>query len=129
LLQDHPGMLLNYASHNTRIMFGLFKKSTDTHQNIGLEEFENLRKQKDTIILDVRTAKEVASGAIPGHQAIDVSGSDFKEKVTRLNKSSTYLVYCRSGMRSAKACRIMSGLGFQSLYNFKGGIIAWNGEK
>lgn len=110
-------------------MFGLFKRNKNSHQNIDFEEFETLRKQKNTVILDVRTPREIAAGAVPGHQSIDVSASDFKEKVTQLDKSKTYLVYCRSGMRSAKACRIMSGMGFQSLYNFKGGMAAWNAKK
>ena len=110
-------------------MFGLFRKNRDSHQNIGLGEFEELRKQTDSIVLDVRTPKEIAAGAIPNHVAIDVSAPDFKERVAKLDPSNTYLVYCRSGMRSAKACRIMSKLGFQSLYNFKGGITAWNSTK
>ncbi|MDW3193939.1 MAG: rhodanese-like domain-containing protein [Cytophagales bacterium] len=107
-------------------MFGLFKRKKDTYQNIGLEAFNAMRQQKDTIVIDVRNPKEIASGAVPGHLAINISESDFREKVAKLDQSKTYLIYCRSGMRSAKACRIMSGMGFQSLYNFKGGIIEWN---
>ncbi len=106
-------------------MFGLFRKKAN-YQSIGRDEFEQLRKQKGTVVLDVRTPAEVASGGVPGHKAIDISSAAFKEKVEKLDKSATYLVYCRSGMRSAKACRIMSGMGFESLYNFKGGIMAWN---
>lgn len=107
-------------------MFGLFKRNKNSYQNIDIKEFQALRKQKNTVVLDVRTAREIAGGAIPGHESADVSGSGFKEKVAKLDKSKTYLVYCRSGMRSAKACRIMSGLGFESLYNFKGGMNAWS---
>lgn len=110
-------------------MFGLFKKNKDSPRDIGLEGFEEFRQKKDVVTLDVRTTKEIASGAIPGHLAADVSGSDFKEKVAKLDKSKTYLVYCKSGMRSAKACRIMSKMGFESLYNFKGGMTAWNAAK
>ncbi len=110
-------------------MFGLFKRNKGSYQNIDFEGFEALRKQKNSVVLDVRTPKEIAAGAVPGHHSLDVSSPDFKEKVAKLDKSKTYLMYCRSGMRSAKACRIMSGLGFQSLYNFKGGIIAWNAGK
>lgn len=107
-------------------MFGLFKRKKDNFRNIGLDEFNTLRQRKDAVIIDVRNPKEIASGAIPGHTAINISQTNFKEKVARLDPSKSYLIYCRSGMRSAKACRIMSDMGFQSLYNFKGGIIEWN---
>ena len=107
-------------------MFGLFKRKKDNYQNIELEAFNTLRQQKGAVVIDVRNPNEIASGAVPGHIAINVSKNDFKDKVAALDPSKTYLLYCRSGMRSAKACRIMSDMGFQSLYNFKGGIIAWN---
>ena len=107
-------------------MFGLFKRKKDTYQNIGLEAFNKMRQQQDTLVIDVRNPKEIASSAVPGHVAINISQSDFKEKAAALDPSKTYLIYCRSGMRSAKACRIMSDMGFESLYNFKGGIIEWN---
>lgn len=108
-------------------MFGLFKRKSD--QNIDLNEFDRLRKQMDAVVLDVRRPVEVAAGAVPGQINIDVSGADFKEKVGVLDKGKTYLVYCRSGMRSARACKVMAKMGFESLYNFKGGIIAWNNRK
>ncbi len=110
-------------------MFGLFKRKKQAFQNIDLPDFETYRTQKRVVVLDVRSPKEIAAGAIPGHKAINISDSNFREEVNKLDKSATYLVYCKSGMRSAKACRVMSDLGFESLYNFKGGITAWNARK
>ncbi len=37
----------------------------------------------------------------------------------------TYLVYCQSGTRSARAAQIMSELGFTKVYNMRGGIAKW----
>lgn len=110
-------------------MFGLFKKSNESYQNIGLEEFDKLRRQKGTVVLDVRTPKEIALGAIPEHLSINISSSDFKNKISELDKANTYMIYCHSGIRSAKACRIMAKMGFGSLYNFKGGMTAWKARK
>ena len=107
-------------------MFNLFKKKPTNFQHIDFDEFSQLKGRPDHVVLDVRSPGEVAAGAIPGHRAINVSDASFRDKVSRLDKSRTYLVYCRSGMRSAKACRIMAELGFGKLYNFKGGIMAWN---
>ena len=44
-----------------------------------------------------------------------------------LDEEKAYYVYCRSGARSAAACAHMRDMGFEELYNLKGGILDWNG--
>ena len=68
---------------------------------------------------------EYAAGHIPGAVNIDVNAPDFQEKVSKLDKTRTYLVHCASGVRSAKACDKMSTLDFPKLYNLEGGFRAW----
>jgi rhodanese-related sulfurtransferase len=58
----------------------------------------------------------------------DVMRPDFKQRVANLDPAKTYFVYCQSGRRSAKACRIMTELGFQKVVNLKGGIVAYEGK-
>ncbi len=94
--------------------------------NLSVEEFKSKMSASDMVILDVRTLPELTEGEIPGHQMINYNSPDFAEKVNKLDKSRSYLVYCRSGRRSADACNIMADLGFSSLYNLEGGINAWN---
>ncbi len=77
------------------------------------------------VLLDVRTAAEIAEASIDGHIAIDIQQPGFTEKVGTLDKSKTYFIYCRSGNRSGQACRYMTTQGFDKLYNLKGGMIAW----
>jgi rhodanese-related sulfurtransferase len=76
------------------------------------------------VLLDVRTAGEVAEGALPGAQHLDFFDYDFMEKATQLDKSKTYYLYCRSGNRSAQACHFMAAKGFK-VHNLVGGIMAW----
>jgi len=80
----------------------------------------------DAVLLDVRTAREALQSNIEGFTLIDISKPDFPEKIKALDKDKTYLIYCRSGRRSAAACQMMQQEGFTDLYNLKGGIIAWN---
>ena len=94
-------------------------------KNTGVEEFDNLRTNKENRVLDVRTAKEFAAGHLPGATNIDVNGPDFEQKLAALDKSKTYLVHCAAGGRSARACGKMSQLNFSSLYNLQGGFRAW----
>jgi rhodanese-related sulfurtransferase len=79
----------------------------------------------DFVILDVRTPAEFSDGHISGAINIDFYASDFKDQLSRLDLNKRYLVYCRTGIRSAQAAGIMAGLGFQNIYNLTGGITAW----
>jgi len=94
-------------------------------KNVGVEEFDKLRADKQNRLLDVRTAKEFAGGHLPGAINIDVNSPDFEQKVSALEKEKTYLVNCASGIRSAKACGRMRELNFPNLYNLEGGFKAW----
>jgi len=79
------------------------------------------------ILLDVRTPSESASAHIPGSVNVNYRGETFSEDVLRFAVSSTVLVYCRSGARSAAAVRVLRDLGFCCLYDMNGGILAWTG--
>lgn len=94
-------------------------------QNVPAARFKELMADPNAVVLDVRTAPEVASGALPNAVHIDINSPDFAGKVSALDKSKTYLVYCRSGKRSAAACSIMEKQGFTSIYNLQGGILTW----
>ncbi|KIA85681.1 rhodanese-like domain-containing protein [Flavobacterium sp. AED] len=84
---------------------------------------------ENAVILDVRTEDETNDGIIANAILIDIhKGQGFIDEIEALDKSKNYYVYCRSGMRSAKACEIMNELGFENTYNLLGGIIEWNGD-
>jgi len=82
----------------------------------------------DFVILDVRTPEEFADGYIENAINIDFRSETFRNKLNQLDKNETYLVYCRSGGRSANAVKIMVELNFREVYNMSGGIIAWKAE-
>jgi len=109
-------------------MFGWLKKSAPKYSNISVTEMKDKITDKSIKLIDVRSASEVSGGAIKGHQQIDVMKSDFKDHVSKLDTSKTYIVYCKSGMRSRRACNIMAKHGFNSLYNLKGGFLAYQNE-
>jgi len=94
-------------------------------KSVVVEEFEKLRADKQNRVLDVRTAREFATGHMPGAINLDVNAPDFEQKAAALDKNQTYLVHCAAGVRSAKACGKMSQLHFPNLYNLEGGFRAW----
>ena len=56
---------------------------------------------------------------------MDYYAPAFKDKLSKLDKSAKYLIYCRSGKRSAAALKMMQDLGFSDIHDIAGGITAW----
>jgi rhodanese-related sulfurtransferase len=77
------------------------------------------------VILDVRTPEEFAEGHISGAVNVNLLPPDFESRLGALDRAKTYLVYCRSGNRSAKAIQAMNRLGFRSVYHMFEGIVGW----
>ena len=96
-------------------------------KTINQQDFKAMQSKPDVVVLDVRTPGEVSEGIINGATMfIDYNSSDFDQQLDGLDKSKTYLVYCRSGNRSGKACHTMLDKGFKQVYNLDGGISAWS---
>ncbi len=80
---------------------------------------------RDFVVLDVRTPGEFAQGHIEGAVLVDYRSPGFREKIAGLDRSKTYLVYCRTGNRSGQAWKLMRELGFRNTYHLEGGIKRW----
>lgn len=74
----------------------------------------------DTVVIDVRTPAEYAEGHLEGALNIDVQSPDFGNLISQLPTDGDYIIYCRSGNRSAQAIEIMKGYGFTNLTDAKG---------
>ncbi|MGB0879572.1 MAG: rhodanese-like domain-containing protein [Polaribacter sp.] len=100
-------------------------------KNLSQEEWkEQASKDKNAVIIDVRTPEECASGIVENAVVIDFLQPDsFLEEIKKLDKTKTYYMYCRSGNRSGKACMMMENLGFNESFNLMGGMNEWNGNK
>ncbi|TKB97670.1 rhodanese-like domain-containing protein [Pedobacter cryophilus] len=104
-------------------MFEMFFKKNLT--DLDGQEFKNqLLADENAVLLDVRTAGEFQSGTILSAKNIDVMASDFNTKLSKLDKSKTYFVFCRSGNRSGNAVNMMKKEGFNA-FNLVGGIGAF----
>jgi rhodanese-related sulfurtransferase len=98
--------------------------------DLAQEEWvSKMKSDANAVLLDVRTEDECDQGIIEGSINIDIhKGQEFVDAIAALDKSKNYYVYCRSGMRSKKACEIMNELGIDNAYNLLGGIIEWEGD-
>lgn len=88
-----------------------------------------LKETPQMVILDVRTPREYNNGHLKDAKLVDFYQDDFKQQIAKLPQGQPYLVYCHSGGRSAKAAQMMREMGFEKVYDLKGGVAAWNQQK
>ncbi len=99
--------------------------SQPSGQHLAASNFSTAMNAPGTILLDVRTPAEYASGHLPQARNFDIEGADFANKIAALDKNATYAVYCHSGSRSGAALAQMTASGFSHVYDLAGGIGAW----
>ena len=98
----------------------IFSCSKKPYDNINLKKaLDLMSKSTNLVLLDVRTPEEYMGGSAPNSINIDVLNTDFKSKIDLLDKNKEYIVYCRSGNRSAIASSIMATNGFLHVYNLQ----------
>ena len=66
----------------------------------------------ESIIIDVRTPEEFAAGHLDGAINYDFEGGALEAALGELDPAASYVLYCRSGRRSALAAQIMKNDGF-----------------
>ena len=96
-------------------------------QHVNSHQFSELIANKDSTvqIIDVRTLAEYKASHIKEAKLIDFYNKNFIDNISQLNKTDTYLLYCRSGNRSGKTLNIMKKIGFNKVYNLQGGVNNW----
>jgi rhodanese-related sulfurtransferase len=67
------------------------------------------------IIIDVRATDEFAAGHLDGAVNYNVEDGTLEQALPNLNPNANYVVYCRSGRRSAIAADLMKENGFTQI--------------
>ncbi len=79
----------------------------------------------EAVIVDVREDKEVVDGTIL--DSVHIPLGNLGDRLGELAnfREKPIIVACRSGHRSASACARLRKEGFETVYNLKGGVLAW----
>lgn len=120
---------MSWSSFIKNILGGTDSDNSDDAVQTGVRNLnlsgrafkKELEGNPDAVLLDVRTQGEFFGGTIPGSKNLDFLSPAFALKIQNLDKNVTYFLFCRSGNRSAKACRMMHKQGFD-VRNLDGGI-------
>jgi len=77
-------------------------------------------------LLDVREEVEVQVSGLTGAKVIPLGL--LSSRLAELDPSFEWVLYCRSGVRSAHAAEILLRAGYPRVFNLRGGINAWAKE-
>ena len=82
-----------------------------------------LESQDAPFILDVREPQEYQICNIPGSTLIPLG--ELPSRLHELEGRGEMIVHCKSGVRSAKAVKLLREAGFGQAKNLRGGILRW----
>jgi rhodanese-related sulfurtransferase len=89
------------------------------------EASQKVKKERNVVLLDVRTDTEREQGSIKGSHHIPLTSIASSKNELKKFKDAEIICYCRTGNRSLNAAAKLKKLGFNAS-NLKGGIIRWN---
>lgn len=87
---------------------------------------ERLSRGDDFDLIDVREPHEVQIASITGARLIPLA--TLRDALSSLRVAREIVVFCRSGVRSAKAARELQAAGFTRVSHVAGGILRWSAE-
>ena len=84
---------------------------------------DRLKRGDSLLLIDVRDPIEQQVSALPG--ALNIPIERLGQRLKELDPQQTYVLFCRTGVRSARGVRQLSAAGFPQVFNLFGGINAW----
>lgn len=109
-----------------KTLFGSRLEQSDKFKILEVSEFKKAIKDPKVQLVDVRTAREYKKWHIGKAINIDFFNKvNFQKSFEKLNKDKPVYLYCQSGNRSQKAARKLIEMGFEKIYDLRGGIIRW----
>ena len=100
-----------------------------TGQHVGIDEWNALISDPDTLVIDTRNQYEYEVGTF--RNAVDPNTDSFREfpayarKLAEENTNRRLAMFCTGGIRCEKATALMMELGFDEVYQLQGGILKY----
>ena len=95
-----------------------------SNDNATVEQLKaRIDRQDGVFILDVREPQEHQICRIPGSTLIPLG--ELPNRLHELEGHDDMIVHCKSGVRSAKAVKLLREAGFKKAKNLRGGMLRW----
>ena len=100
------------------LLFAVISCSNNSN-TLNVADFKKSLSDSTTILLDVRTPEEYASGHFAGAVNLDVENIR-AGKLPDSAKTQPLYIYCRSGNRSAQATELLKAAGYTAVTDLGG---------
>ena len=94
----------------------------------GIAPFEAKKrieeKEKEIILLDVRTPDEFKTAQLP-YDVVHIPLGQLRERIDEIPKDKDILAFCKVSMRGYEAQRILEGKGYDRVEFIEGGVVGW----
>ena len=126
------GQLTEFAGNHPLLVFALFailamliggelrQRLSGVNEVVPAQAVRMLNHD-NAVMIDMRSDKEYGEGHIVNAVHLPDAASAKPDKF----RDRSVIVYCRSGNRSLAYCSKLRKQGFDSVYNLKGGVLAW----
>ena len=84
---------------------------------------QRLEGGDEVVLIDVRDPVEQQISALPG--ALVIPLERLPQRIKELDPQQEYVLFCRTGVRSARGVRQLAAAGFPKVKNLRGGLNAW----
>lgn len=92
----------------------------------ALQLAKKLKRGEKIRLIDVREPHELAISCLEGAQNIPLG--ELAAHLDELDSTQEIVLFCKSGMRSARALELLTSAGFRKVKHLEGGINAWARE-
>ena len=79
----------------------------------------------DFQLIDVREEYELEICEMGGEH---IPMGDVMDNLDKISKTKQVIIHCKSGARSGAICQALEKIGYNNVYNLKGGILSWANE-
>ncbi len=93
------------------------------HEISPIELSKRLQLGDPVVLIDVRDPIEQQISVLPGAQLIPIE--QLPRRVGELDPDKEYVLFCRTGVRSAHGVDVLTSAGFQRVKNLAGGLNGW----
>lgn len=110
----------------------LYRKTIIFMKEINVQDFKKKIEDEDStvLLLDVREPFEQYQSKIEYENSTLIPVDQLRDRLNEIEsyKDKEVVCMCRSGSRSANACKLLEKEGFSNVKNLKGGINEWARE-
>lgn len=94
-------------------------------RQIDSSQAQELIREQDALVVDVREPHEFAAGRIPNARLIPLRQIGFHMESLKQESDRPIILSCRTGSRSEMACRFLHESGLENVYNLASGLMGW----